>query len=196
MSNHRQRGITFNEAGYDPLWLSDHFDALEALQNLLPQDAQLHLGQAVAHAAMNAKTEGDVVAGSAVVTSAKPLGGVIASKIPAAMAHEFPPGRKPMENPPVAGEFTIALADGTRVGTVDSSRAFEMVHPGAIYLHQGRHYEVTDLDISNQVATVTDAEGDYVEENAVCYLQVLHAEYLPPLCRLFSRWSAAADSQY
>ena len=28
--------------------------------------------------------------------------------------------------------------DGTLVGTVDEARAFELVHPGAIYLHQGQ----------------------------------------------------------
>ncbi|MDH3707108.1 MAG: DUF1998 domain-containing protein, partial [Acidimicrobiia bacterium] len=59
-----------------------------------------------------------------------------------------------------AGEFTIALPGGTRVGTVDATRAFEMVHPGAVYLHQGRHYEVTGLDIENRLATVEAAEGN------------------------------------
>ncbi|MGI9603549.1 MAG: DEAD/DEAH box helicase [Acidimicrobiales bacterium] len=60
----------------------------------------------------------------------------------------------------VAGEFTITRADGTRVGTVDPSRAFEMVHPGAVYLHQGRHYQVTELDIDDQRAIVEPADGD------------------------------------
>ncbi|MDH5236956.1 MAG: DEAD/DEAH box helicase [Acidimicrobiia bacterium] len=60
----------------------------------------------------------------------------------------------------VAGEVAIVLPDGTRVGTVDPTRAHEMVHPGAIYLHQGRHYEVIDLDLDTQVATVEPADGD------------------------------------
>ncbi|MDH3705415.1 MAG: DEAD/DEAH box helicase [Acidimicrobiia bacterium] len=59
-----------------------------------------------------------------------------------------------------AGEFTIAAGDGTRVGTVDITRAFEMVHPGAVYLHQGRHYEVVDLDVEQRLATVEPASGD------------------------------------
>ena len=35
-------------------------------------------------------------------------------------------------------EVRIALADGTLVGTVDPGRACRLVHPGAVYLHQGQ----------------------------------------------------------
>lgn len=33
------------------------------------------------------------------------------------------------------------------VGTVDAARAPEVVHPGALYLHQGRQWQVTGLDL-------------------------------------------------
>ena len=58
-----------------------------------------------------------------------------------------------------AVEYRIALADGTMVGTVDAARAFESVHPGAIYLHRGTTYRVTDLDLDDHVATVEPADG-------------------------------------
>lgn len=59
---------------------------------------------------------------------------------------------------------TVQIMDGTRsrlVGTVDAARAFEQVHPGAVYLHQGDTYEVTDLDLTRRIATVHAVEADY-----------------------------------
>ena len=44
--------------------------------------------------------------------------------------------------------------DGTLVGTVDRGRACSIVHPGAIYLHQGRTYRVDELDLDDGVAVV------------------------------------------
>jgi DEAD/DEAH box helicase domain-containing protein len=59
-----------------------------------------------------------------------------------------------------AGEVRIVQEDGTLVGTADESRAFAMVHPGAIYLHQGRSFLVTGLDLAARRATVVPASGD------------------------------------
>jgi DEAD/DEAH box helicase domain-containing protein len=57
-------------------------------------------------------------------------------------------------------EYRIAGHDGTLVGTVDASRAFTTVHPGAVYLHQGRAYRVDELDLANCVAWVSPDSGD------------------------------------
>ena len=57
-------------------------------------------------------------------------------------------------------ELRIALADGTLVGTVDSGRACSIVHPGAIYLHQGRTYRVSELDLADAAAIVAPCEAD------------------------------------
>ncbi|MDQ3145397.1 MAG: DEAD/DEAH box helicase [Actinomycetota bacterium] len=59
-------------------------------------------------------------------------------------------------------EFQIETADGRLVGTVDGSRAFEVVHPGAVYLHQGTVWRVDELDRSDRVARVSPAPGDEV----------------------------------
>jgi DEAD/DEAH box helicase domain-containing protein len=56
-------------------------------------------------------------------------------------------------------EVSIAHPDGTLVGTVEASRAFRLVHPGAVYLHQGQSYRVTKLDIDDRVAYVETADG-------------------------------------
>jgi len=58
------------------------------------------------------------------------------------------------------GEYRIALADGRLVGTVEESRAFDVVHPGAIYLHQGVSYRVEELDLEDCVAIVEPTVGD------------------------------------
>jgi DEAD/DEAH box helicase domain-containing protein len=56
-------------------------------------------------------------------------------------------------------EFRIAMADDTIVGTVDYSRAFRLVHPGAVYLHQGQAFRVRTLDLDDRVAYVEPSNG-------------------------------------
>ena len=58
------------------------------------------------------------------------------------------------------GELRIRTEDGTVVGTVDEARAREVVHPGAVYLHQGRAWRVQDLDEAARVATVAPDPGE------------------------------------
>ena len=54
---------------------------------------------------------------------------------------------------------------GTLLGTVDESRAFVQVHPGAIYLHQGEQYEVKDLDLDRKVALVSRSDADWYTQS-------------------------------
>jgi DEAD/DEAH box helicase domain-containing protein len=63
-----------------------------------------------------------------------------------------------------ASGFLFAIVDeatGSLLGTVDESRAFYHVHPGAIYLHQGEQYEVGGLDLAGRVAVVSKSDADY-----------------------------------
>jgi DEAD/DEAH box helicase domain-containing protein len=41
----------------------------------------------------------------------------------------------------------IETADGELIGVVDGVRAVREAHPGSIYLHLGRHFEITELDL-------------------------------------------------
>jgi DEAD/DEAH box helicase domain-containing protein len=51
-------------------------------------------------------------------------------------------------------------ATGARlIGTVDEARAFTTVHPGAVYLHQGRQYRVSRLDVDDRVAWVVPLDA-------------------------------------
>ncbi len=71
-----------------------------------------------------------------------------------------------------AGEISLRSASGESVAVVDQStgevigdvgadRAFSTVHPGAVYLHMGRSYEVRELDIENNRAVVEPFAGDW-----------------------------------
>ncbi|MGI8759568.1 MAG: DEAD/DEAH box helicase [Acidimicrobiales bacterium] len=57
-------------------------------------------------------------------------------------------------------EYRIVGPDGALVGTVDASRAFTTVHPGAVYLHRGQPWRVDGLDFEEHVARVSPASGD------------------------------------
>jgi DEAD/DEAH box helicase domain-containing protein len=59
-----------------------------------------------------------------------------------------------------AEEYRVAEADGRIVGTVDPSRAFEVVHPGAVYLHAGTAWRVDELDLEDRVAWVSPGPAD------------------------------------
>jgi DEAD/DEAH box helicase domain-containing protein len=57
-------------------------------------------------------------------------------------------------------EYRIATSgEAQLIGTVDGSRAFSAVHPGAIYLHQGQAWRVRDLDLHDRVAWVEPSDG-------------------------------------
>ncbi|GAB3327089.1 DEAD/DEAH box helicase [Haloplanus salinarum] len=53
------------------------------------------------------------------------------------------------------------LADGDVIATLGLDDALRDAHPGAIYHHQGQSYEVTDLDLDRDVATLQATWADY-----------------------------------
>jgi DEAD/DEAH box helicase domain-containing protein len=55
----------------------------------------------------------------------------------------------------------IDTNDGELIGMVESARAFRTVHPGAVYLHMGRQFEVEDLELHDHRALVHDFNGNW-----------------------------------
>jgi DEAD/DEAH box helicase domain-containing protein len=55
----------------------------------------------------------------------------------------------------------IERESGEMLGMVEAERAFTTIHPGAIYLHLGRSYEVERLDIEERRAVVSSFDGDW-----------------------------------
>lgn len=62
--------------------------------------------------------------------------------------------------------FTIFMKNGesdtpSPIGSIDGIRAFRECHPGAIYLHLGETYEVTEFDLSHHRIFVRPFSGSY-----------------------------------
>lgn len=62
-----------------------------------------------------------------------------------------------------ANQYQIVHGSKT-IGTVEESRAFETLHPGAIYLHMGESYLVEELDVTARRAQVRPAAASYFTE--------------------------------
>jgi len=63
-----------------------------------------------------------------------------------------------------ASQAMVIIQDaetGEEVGTVEKSSAGLLVHPGAVYLHLGELFLVTDLDLEQGIATVTRHDPGY-----------------------------------
>ncbi|MFB6310157.1 MAG: DEAD/DEAH box helicase [Salinirussus sp.] len=58
-------------------------------------------------------------------------------------------------------DVLLRTRDGERVGSLPFGDALRDAHPGAIYHHQGRTYEVTDLDLQHDVAELDRTWADY-----------------------------------
>jgi DEAD/DEAH box helicase domain-containing protein len=55
----------------------------------------------------------------------------------------------------------VDVSSGELLGQTEAARAHATVHEGAIYLHQGRSYEVRDLDLRHRRALVAPFDGDW-----------------------------------
>jgi DEAD/DEAH box helicase domain-containing protein len=55
----------------------------------------------------------------------------------------------------------IDLSTAALMETVDSSVAFFQIHPGAIYLHQGKPYFIQELDLAGHTAYASETDAVY-----------------------------------
>ena len=68
---------------------------------------------------------------------------------------EFVASRIPLRSASADSVAVIERESGEMLGLVEAERAFTTIHPGAIYLHLGRSYEVERLDIAERRAIVS-----------------------------------------
>lgn len=66
----------------------------------------------------------------------------------------------------VGEPFAILNPAGKTIGSLDGLRALHECHPGAVYLHQGRQFEVTDLDLAQRKVHARPVEVDYYTQTA------------------------------
>jgi DEAD/DEAH box helicase domain-containing protein len=55
----------------------------------------------------------------------------------------------------------VDVSSGELLGQTEAARAHSTIHDGAIYLHQGRSYEVRELDLEHRRALVSPFDGDW-----------------------------------
>lgn len=55
----------------------------------------------------------------------------------------------------------VDISTGELIGSTESARAYSTLHSGAIYLHLGRSYEVSELDLDARRASVKPFDGDW-----------------------------------
>jgi len=82
------------------------------------------------------------------------------------MADRYPSGSVSLRS---ASPSRIVLDAGApdrpcTVGEVDLDSACWMVHPGAVYMHEGRTYLVTDLDLEGRIARMREVNVGYYTE--------------------------------
>ncbi len=73
----------------------------------------------------------------------------------------------------------IEAASGEMLGLVEAERAFTTIHPGAVYLHLGRSYEVDRLDIEERRAVVSAFDGDWYtrpKKETEIYIERVHEQ--------------------
>jgi DEAD/DEAH box helicase domain-containing protein len=73
----------------------------------------------------------------------------------------FPAGEISLRSASPDSVAVVERASGELLGSVEAERAFTTVHPGAVYLHLGRSYEVRELDIERRRAVVDRFDGDW-----------------------------------
>jgi DEAD/DEAH box helicase domain-containing protein len=74
---------------------------------------------------------------------------------------EFVASRVSLRSASADSVAVIERDSGEMLGLVEAERAFTTVHPGAIYLHLGRSYEVERLDVEGRRAVVSRFDGDW-----------------------------------
>jgi DEAD/DEAH box helicase domain-containing protein len=74
---------------------------------------------------------------------------------------DYPAARVSLRSASPDSFAIVETRSGEMLGTVETARAFTTVHDGAIYLHQGRSYEVRDLDVASRHALVEPFDGNW-----------------------------------
>ena len=73
----------------------------------------------------------------------------------------FPAAQIPLRSSSPDSVAIVEADAGEIIGSVETARARAAAHPGAIYLHMGRGYEVEELDVEDRRAIVRPFVGDW-----------------------------------
>jgi DEAD/DEAH box helicase domain-containing protein len=74
---------------------------------------------------------------------------------------DYPAARVSLRSGSPDSFAVVDVTQGEILGSVDSARAFSTVHDGAVYLHMGRSYSVSELDLHGRRALVEPFTGNW-----------------------------------
>lgn len=74
---------------------------------------------------------------------------------------DFPAARIALRSASADNFHIVDSENGEVIGTVEAERAFTTTHPGAIYLHVGRSFEIDELDVEARTVVARPFEGDW-----------------------------------
>ncbi len=92
---------------------------------------------------------------------------------------EFVASRIALRSASADSVAVIERDSGEMLGLVEAERAFTTIHPGAVYLHLGRSYEVERLDIRERRAIVSAFDGDWYtrpKKETDIYIERIHEQ--------------------
>ena len=76
-------------------------------------------------------------------------------------ADDYPAAKVSLRSASPDSFAIVDVSSGELLGQTEAARAHSTIHDGAIYLHQGRSYEVRELDLENRRALVAPFDGDW-----------------------------------
>src|SRR5215208_6400634 len=76
-------------------------------------------------------------------------------------ADDYPAAQVSLRSAGRDGFVIVDTSSGELLGTVDLARAFNTTHQGAVYLHGGRQFEVSELDLEQRRVLVQPFSGDW-----------------------------------
>jgi DEAD/DEAH box helicase domain-containing protein len=78
-----------------------------------------------------------------------------------AKPEDYPAARVALRSASPDSFAVVDVGSGEMLGTTEAARAHTTIHEGAIYLHQGRAFEVRELDLHARRALVAPFDGDW-----------------------------------
>ncbi|MFY9488398.1 MAG: DEAD/DEAH box helicase [Solirubrobacterales bacterium] len=74
---------------------------------------------------------------------------------------DYPAARIALRSASTDNFHIVESENGEVLGTVEAERAFTNVHPGAVYLHMGRSYEIDELDLDSRTVVARPFSGEW-----------------------------------
>jgi DEAD/DEAH box helicase domain-containing protein len=88
-------------------------------------------------------------------------GGTIAASYVPGRPGSYPAAEVSLRSASPESFAIVDVSSGELLGSTEAARAHATIHDGAIYMHQGRSYEVRELDLERRRALVAPFDGDW-----------------------------------